>query len=203
MLKSIFGICSAAAVIGAVLSPAAASAAVTAGAPASNGPTSNAPTSNAPTSNAPTGDPDTTVTFAVGSGLLTMTAPPAVDLGAGLPGTTLTGVMGATTVTDDRALLAASWTATASETDFTTGGVTTPETIPASAAGYDPGTITVVSGTLTPTAHTITLTNGAQPVVDATGVGDSVTRWDATLTLLIPPFAVTGSYTGTLAQSVS
>ena len=68
-----------------------------------------------------------------------MTAPDTVDLGSGAPGTTISGTLGTVTVTDDRALLAAAWTATASATDWTTGGGTPAETIPATDVGYDPG----------------------------------------------------------------
>ena len=42
-------------------------------------------------------------------------------------------------MTDDRALLAATWTTTASSTDWTTGGGSPVETIPASDVTYNPG----------------------------------------------------------------
>src|ERR1700722_10484964 len=81
------------------------------------------------------GDPDTTVTFTVTVGLLSMTAPTSADLGSGAPGTTISGLIGPVTVADNRALLAAVWTATASSTAFTTGAVPTQDqTIPASDA---------------------------------------------------------------------
>ena len=51
------------------------------------------------------GDPNTTVTFAVTSGALSMTAPATANLGSGAPGTTISGELGAVTVTDDRAAL--------------------------------------------------------------------------------------------------
>ena len=88
------------------------------------------------------GGPGTTVTFAVTVGALSLTAPATVDLGSGAPGATITGDLGPVTVTDDRALLGAAWTATASSTDFISGGGTTDETIPAGDVSYDPGTIT-------------------------------------------------------------
>jgi hypothetical protein len=149
------------------------------------------------------GDPNTTVTFAVTSGALTMTAPAAADLGSGAPGTTIIGEIGTTTVTDNRALLSASWNATASATDFTTGAATTNETIPATDVDYAPGTITTTGG-ITATPHDITLDHEAQLVVAGTaGVGKNTASWDPTLTVHVPVQAVTGTYTGTLTQSVS
>jgi hypothetical protein len=184
MSKSMLGIVSAAAVVGAVLIPSAASAAVTANGPAG-------------------GDPDTTVTFAVTSGLLTMTAPATADLGSGPPGTTITGALGTTAVTDDRASLTAAWTATASSTAYTTGTATPAETIPAADVRYSPGAITT-TGTITATGFTITLSGAPQPVVTGTaGVGDNSASWDPTLAVAVPAAAVVGTYTGTLTQSVS
>jgi len=92
----------------------------------------------------PTGTPatvppcDTPVTFTVSSGVLSITVPvpvsPAtnISLGSGHAGDIIasalgTGAAGDVTVTDDRALLSASWTATVSSTAF----VETPATTPA------------------------------------------------------------------------
>jgi hypothetical protein len=61
------------------------------------------------------------MTFTVTTGALTMTAPPTANLGSGAPGTTISGPLGSVLVTDNRALLSAAWTATASSTNFTTG----------------------------------------------------------------------------------
>ena len=157
---------------------------------------------NAPAPGGP-GDPDTTVTFAVTSGELTMTAPVSADLGSGAPGTTITGEIGAVTVTDDRALLSAAWTASASSTDFTTGAATANETIPATDATYSPGTITT-TGTITATPTEITLDDEPQTVVTGTaGVGNNTASWDPTLAVDVPAQAVGGTYTGTLTQSVA
>jgi hypothetical protein len=143
------------------------------------------------------------VTFAVTTGALSMTAPVASNLGSGAPGTSIVSALGAVTVTDDRALLSAAWTATAASTDFTTGTATTPETIPATDVGYSPGTITT-TGTITATPTAITLSGTAQPVVTGTaGVGDNTASWNPTLTVSVPASAVGGAYTGTLTESVS
>jgi hypothetical protein len=186
MLKALFGILSAATVIGAVLIPTAASAAVTANARASSGP-----------------DPDTTVTFAVTSGALTMTAPASVSLGSGAPDTTISGALGTVTVTDARALLAAAWTAVASSTAFVTGGSTTAETIPAADVGYAPGTPTTTGVVTNVTGLPITLSGTPQPVVTLTGVGNNTASWNPALAVAVPAAAVVGTYTATLTQSVS
>jgi hypothetical protein len=149
------------------------------------------------------GDPDTTVTFTVTSGALAMTAPTSSDLGSGAPGTTISGALGTVTVTDDRALLAASWTATASSTDFTTGAGTADETIPVADVNYNPGDITT-TGRITADGTAVTLSGTAQTVVAGTaGVGNNTASWDPTLAVSVPAAIVGGDYTGTLTESVS
>ena len=150
---------------------------------------------NAPAPGGP-GDPDTTVTFAVTSGALTMTAPSAANLGSGAPGTTISGEIGATTVTDDRALLSASWVADASSTDFTTGAATPDETIPVTDATYAPGTITTTGG-ITATPHDVTLDGESQAVVTGTaGVGNNTASWNPTVAVAVPVQAVTAPTPG-------
>jgi len=188
MKKSIFCVLSVAAVIGAVLTSTAASAAEPPNAPAGGG------------------DPDTTVTVVVGTGELTMTAPGAVTLatGTGQPGTTISGLLGSTVVTDNRASLAASWTVSVSSSDFTTGGATAAETIPAADITYTAGSF-FTTGTITVTATpaTLTLSNtGAPDVFGTAGVGDNSATWNPTIDVAIPSAAVTGTYTATLTQSV-
>ena len=115
----------AAAVLGGVLMPAAASAgthgSATATAPAAPAP-APAPDSTPTPTGTQSADPDTTVTFTVTSGALTMSAPGTAKFGSGGPGSTIKGSLGTVSVTDGRALVSASWTATVSSTDFTTGG---------------------------------------------------------------------------------
>jgi hypothetical protein len=193
MFTPVFRILTAAVVTGIALSPGAASAVALRPAALSYW------SSNTPSG----GDPDTTVTFAVTTGALSMTAPVSANLGSGAPGTTITGALGAVTVTDDRALLAASWTATASSSDFTTGGGTPAETIPVTDATYTPGTITT-TGTITATGTPITLAHGAATVVAGTaGVGDNTATWNPNIAVAVPASAVGGDYTGTLTQSVA
>jgi hypothetical protein len=192
MFTSVFRILTATVVTGIALSPVAASAAVLRPAAFAD----------------PSPSANTTVTFTVTVGLLSITAPTSANLttGSGAPGTTISGPVGPVTVTDDRALLAASWTVTAAETDWTTGTATSAETIPATDATYAPGAFTT-TGTITvapASAPPIALENAAIPVVDGTaGVGDNTATWNPTIAVAIPAFAVGGAYTGVLTQSVS
>jgi hypothetical protein len=198
MFTSVFRILTATVVTGIALSPVAASASVLR--PAALAESS----ANAPSA----GDPDTTVTFTVTVGLLSMTAPTSANLttGSGAPGTTISGPVGPVTVTDDRALLSAAWTVNASETNWTTGAGTLAEVIPATAATYNPGAFTT-TGTITVAAASdppIPLSQGAIPVVNGTaGVGNNTATWNPTIAVAIPAAAVGGLYTGTLTQSVS
>lgn len=149
------------------------------------------------------GDPATTVTFEVTTGALSMTAPESVDLGSGAPHTTISGALGDIVVTDDRALLSATWNVSASSTAWTTGAGTADETIPAADATYDPGTITK-TGTITATGTIRTLAGGAQTVVAGTaGVGDNTATWNPTIAVAVPASAVGGIYSATLTQSVT
>jgi hypothetical protein len=192
MVKSAFSILAVAAAAGIALTPVAASAA-TAG-----------PAVLAYSSSPSAGDPNTTVTFTVSSGALAMTAPATVDLGTNAPGTTISGSLGAVTVTDNRALLAAAWTVVASSSDWTTGGGTLAETIPAGDVGYNPGVITP-TGTITLTGTPLAALAGlpAAVVTATAGTGDNTGTWDPTLAVAVPADAVVGAYTGTLIQSVS
>lgn len=156
---------------------------------------------NAPRTHRPGGgdDPSTTLTFTVTSGALSLSVPVSADLGSGAPGTDISGPIGPCTVTDDRALLSASWTVTAAETDFANGI----STIPATDADYTVGTVTT-TGTITVTPTNITLSNTAQTVLTGSdGVGDNTASWDPTIAVNVPASAVGGLYTGTLTQSVS
>jgi hypothetical protein len=204
MVKTAFSILAVTAAAGIALTPVAASAA-TAG-----------PAVLAYSSSPSASDPNTTVTFTVTVGALSLTAPDAVNLGSGAPGTTITGALGggatgpSVVVTDDRALLTASWIATASASSWTTGTATPAEIIPVTDVGYSVGPITT-TGTITATATNRPagtavgdLSGAPQAVVTGTaGVGDNTAGWDPAISVAVPASAVGGIYTGTLTQSVS
>jgi hypothetical protein len=202
MVKSAISIVAVAAAAGIALTPVAASAATA-------GPAALA-LSSSPMQAGPGLPEDTTVTFTVTTGTLTITAPATIPLGSGAPGTTISGTVGPVTVTDNRALLAAAWTATASAGSWTTGGGTPAETIPVSDVGYAVGAIST-TGTITPTGTdrpagtaAADLSGTAKTVVTGTaGVGDNSATWNPTLSVAVPASAVGGDYTGTLTHSVS
>src|SRR5580692_304896 len=124
MVKSAFSILAVAAVAGIALTPVAASAATARSAVL------------AYSSNPIASSPTTTVTFTVSSGLLALTAPATANIGTNGPGTSISGDLGTVVVTDNRALLSASWTAFAASTAWTTGAGTGAETIPAGDVAY-------------------------------------------------------------------
>ena len=195
MRKSWGAALGATAVLGAVLAPAAASAA-THGSAASR---AGAPTPAAKGSS----DPDTTVTFTVTSGALTMSAPGTAKFGSGGPGSSIKGSLGTVSVTDGRALASASWTATVSSTDFTTGGGSPSETTPAADLFYDPGFIST-TGVITVTPSGVSLSASPQTVVAGTnGTGINTASWTPVIVVSVPSTAVTGTYTGTITESVS
>ena len=208
MVKTAFSILAVAAIGGMALTPVAASAATAGPAVLAH--------SSSPRADPPPTTADTTVTFTVSVGFLSLTAPTTVDLGTGAPGTSITGSLGggaagpSVVVTDDRALLAASWIATASATNWTTGGDTPAERIPVTDVGYAVGPITT-TGTITATGTDLPagtgtgdLSGAAKTVVTGTdGVGDNTAGWDPAISVAVPASAVGGAYTGTLTQSVS
>ena len=133
-----------------------------------------------------------------------------ISLGTASTGAaSLSHALGNTTVTDARGALAATWTATASSTDFTTGTASTNETVTKANVGYWAGVGTaqlgqvgafLPSGTvLTPVA----LAGSGATVGSWTGVGNNTVTWNPTITLTLLPAQVAGTYSGTITQSVS
>ncbi|MEU8247204.1 hypothetical protein [Nonomuraea sp. NPDC048916] len=147
---------------------------------------------------------DTTTTFTITGGDLTINAPDSSNLGSVVSGvSSVSGQMGAVTVTDERGVLNGSWSASVSSTDFTTGGATAPETIPDINVTYSPGLATSTTGTGTFTPGPGGIIN--VPRVAFTGtelVGDNTATWNPTLNITIPDGKVAGTYTGTVTHSV-
>ncbi|WP_206671123.1 hypothetical protein [Streptomyces sp. CB01881] len=152
---------------------------------------------------------DTTVTFSVSGGALSVSVPTSAGLGSALPGNSVSGQLGNVTVTDSRALLSAAWTASVVSTSFTTGAGTPAETIPASAVSYWSGTATATTGTgtFTPGQATAgqaqTLGTSRTAYTLSAGVGNNSATWNPTLVVAIPAGAVNGTYTGTVTHSVA
>ncbi len=156
---------------------------------------------------------DTPVTFEVTTtGVLGVTVPDGpVDLGTGAVNTTIgtPGNFGAVTVTDNRALDPAGWTASVSSTDFV-NSVTPADTIPVGDATYTTGTISPANG-LGSTATSVPgdttalpLTTGLQSVVTESGYdGDNSANWTPEIDLAVPALAVLGTYDATITHSVA
>ncbi|MFY1674789.1 hypothetical protein ACN27G_33445 [Plantactinospora sp. WMMB334] len=163
----------------------------------------------APAAAAPTGDTD--VTFEILAGTLDITVPATADLGTGSPDSAIEGQLGAVTVTDDRASDDASWTATVTSTDFTTGTGTASETILASEIDYWSGaaTATTGNGTFTPgqanagAAAPLDTTTPLTAFTHAGGTGNNSASWNPTLVVNVPLDNVAGVYTGTVTHSVA
>ncbi len=139
---------------------------------------------------------------------LDITVPTSASLGTAGPGGSISAHMGTVTVDDGRLVLA-NWTATASATNFTTGGGTTPETITKSRVSYWSGPVTASVGIGTRVPGQLTALNAVpltNPVtafsLQALILGTS-TSWNPTLVVAVPSAAVTGVYTGTVTHSVA
>jgi hypothetical protein len=140
----------------------------------------------------------------VGGGMLSVSIPATVDLGTVSSGAaSLSGNLGAVTVTDHRGNPSAAWVATVSTTTFTTGGGGTGQTVPADRIAYATGTWSSGgTGTFVPAS----LPNGAMPGVGASwtnGVGTNTATWHPSLTFTFVQQQVAGQYAGVITHSVA
>ena len=153
---------------------------------------------------------DTATTFAVGvAGTLQISAPISANLSSATPvapGGQVVGSLGVVRVTDLRSVANGSWTASVSSSDYTTGGDTPAETIPATDLAYDPtATLAKVSGTIhVLSSHNVAaLSSTPAATVEASGVdGDNQVTWNPVITVSVPGTAVSGIYAGTITHSV-
>jgi hypothetical protein len=112
-------------------------------------------------------------------------------------------------VADNRGNTSASWTATVSATDFTTGGGTAAETIVKASVSYwsGPATVTTGLGQFTPgqgtAAQAVTLGSSHTAMTHTLGTLNSTCSWSPTLIVTVPAAAVAGTYTGTVTHSVA
>lgn len=158
---------------------------------------------------APTGS--TAVTFAINAGALNISVPGSASLGSGSPGSTVTGQLGAVSVSDQRGQLVGSWTTGVTSTAFTTGGQSADETIPASAVGYwsGPATASTGLGVVVPGQLTALLAAPLSPTTPVTafaklvGAGNNTATWNPSLVVTVPASAVAGTYSGTVTHSVA
>ncbi|GIH24966.1 hypothetical protein Aph01nite_32760 [Acrocarpospora phusangensis] len=152
---------------------------------------------------------DTTTTFTIAGGALTIAAPANASLGSGASGGSISGSLGSVTVTDARSTLLGQWTATVAATDFTTGGATTNETIAKANVSYASlaATSSTGVGVFTPGQLTVLLAQSlSTPRTAYAGtalVGNNTVIWNPTLVVSPPSSSVAGEYTGTVTHSVA
>lgn len=163
------------------------------------------------------GSPESSqVTFEVTTtGTLGVTVPTGpVDLGTGAVGTTIgsIGNLGTITVTDNRALDPAAWTATVYATNFV-NSVSAADTIPVTDATYLTGPVAATPSQ--PLGSTAVSTNGTTPltlhlgptgqsvVTETDFDGDNSTQWTPEIDINVPATAVLGTYDGIITHSVS
>jgi|SwirhisoilCB2_FD_contig_41_19360766_length_822_multi_3_in_0_out_0_2 hypothetical protein len=160
---------------------------------------------------APTGGScgDTTATFTVTAGSLSIAAPTSVALSnsaLALTAGSVSGTFGTTTVTDTRGGLGLTgWTVSVSSTDFTTpdngGG-----TITKSNGSIYSGAGTIVSGlpvlVATTLATPVSLASAGTLLQATSATGSNQVTYTPTLSVTIPTNAIPGNYTGVITQSV-
>ncbi|MGB9378552.1 MAG: hypothetical protein WCB04_13680, partial [Mycobacteriales bacterium] len=152
---------------------------------------------------------DTTTTFAVTGGALSISVPATVSLGSGAAGSTISGQLGAVTVSDLRGAVLAAWTASVSSTDFTTGTATTAETVLKASIAYwsGPATTTTGAGVATPGQATSTssqtMASSRTAFSKSAGSGNNTASWDPGIVVTVGSGNLTGTYTGTITHSVA
>jgi len=151
----------------------------------------------------------TPVTFDLTGGALSITAPSSTATLTGgalsVTGSTVSGALGSTTVTDERGTLGHTDTVTMTTTDFSDG------------AGHTVAALnnaTAYSGVATPTGVAVPGATTAVTPVNIWGTGGAVltltsvvgsggASYNPTVTVAIPAGSVAGTYTGTVTQTVS
>lgn len=153
------------------------------------------------------GDTVTTFTITGAANGLSVSSPgTASAIGTAAAGaSSLSGSLGAITVTDTRAALTATWTAKVSATDFTTGGGSANETVQKSAITYSSGVGTAQLGQVGAMVPSLNVSLAGTGGTAATwaGVGNNTVTWTPTLTFSLLASQVAGTYTGTITHSVS
>jgi len=116
--------------------------------------------------------------------------------------TVVTAQLDTVTVTDTRRTPLSpsrTWTVSAVSTDLLTGS----DSLTAATIGYSAGTPTILSGLAGITEYTRTdLHTSIMVQTGATSTGNHVVSWRPTLSIAIPQFKNSGTYTGTLTHSV-
>jgi hypothetical protein len=142
---------------------------------------------------------DTVVTFSLTGGALSVAVQPTASLGStGTGAVSISGQLGTVQVSDQRGGLLP-WITSASTTQFTGDTGTT-----ALGATYNAGTFTTQgSVTMTPALPVALLAAPLPVAIAAVVIGNNTVTWNPTLTVLLPPDALVGSYSGTIHTSVA
>jgi hypothetical protein len=152
------------------------------------------------------------ITFTLGPGTLSIVEPGTASLTAGtvasLAGSSFTGSLGSTTVSDQRGGVLGWTTTIAQTTAFSNGTTTLPvgSTKAWVAAPIVPtnGVATVSAGTYVSQLTGLVLSSSAQAFVSATAVvGVNTTSFNPSFAITIPSNATAGSYSGVITQTVS
>lgn len=158
----------------------------------------------APAGAAPSGD--TTATFTITGGSLDVTVPATSNFGSTPAGAQdFSASLGTVSVSDTRGSMDASWTASVTSTDFSTGGGTPAETVLSTGVGYDSGSATATTGdgTFTPDGTDNLDPGGDDAFTHVGGTGVNTASWNPTITLHLTDQKVVGVYTGTITHSVA
>lgn len=153
---------------------------------------------------------NTTLQINITGGAISISAPAGpVVLGSGnlTSGTlsgTFSGTVGPVTVTDNRGVLAASWTVNAAFTNWhpSSAGTNTTADVPSSSTLYTTGTSTGGNAVFVGLASAAGL-GSLLPVASATGVGINSATWNPTVAVPQASFTVADTYTATLTHSVT
>jgi hypothetical protein len=141
-----------------------------------------------------------------------------VDLGtatSNILGTSVSGSLHPTTITDTRGTLLAPWTVTVSSTGFTGSGTAAGQTFaPGNATMYLDAVSTLANvvalatGGLIPTSAAlqvtpVTLSSGGGTLLAGTTTGSGNITYTPDININIPAATVAGTYTGAVTQTVS
>ena len=149
---------------------------------------------------------ETDVTFDVPSGGLSLSAPAAANLGTATPsvlGTTVSGQLGETVVTDLRGSVAGAWTVTVSVSDFTTGTGADNQRIGKENVSVFSGVATTSGVAAVVPTTALTPAGDGGTLLSATAiVGSMSATFNPTAEVSVPSTAAAGTYTGTITQTV-
>jgi hypothetical protein len=143
---------------------------------------------------------ETTTTFSLTAGLLSVSAPASAALSNAATGAaSLSGSLGTVTVTDARGATLG-WTASTTSSTFTGTGLSV---IAAGDVSYAPGLATAFSGVVTPVPGLGGSMASSQTAFAGTvAVGNNSVSWAPGITVTLPSNALAGDYSGTITHSV-